>query len=98
MMYVEFVEKSLSPKNLRVVLEGELKDQFAGLLERKQISQQKAIEQLVRFVVAQEDVAQSMLLGQIEPTDDLLEIVLRKRRHGHFPRKAATPKPKPPSE
>lgn len=64
-------------KNLRIVLEGDLKSRWEGLLARKKISQQAAVMALVELVLRQEnDVIASMLLGQTQSSPELLRQAL----------------------
>lgn len=73
--YAVVMEKEEQKKNLRVELSGDTKDAFERLVERKKISQRKAIERMIEFLVAQGDVAQSMILGQIQPSPKLMELI-----------------------
>lgn len=66
------------PKNLRIVIPAELKDQWNALVEGKGISQQKAIEALVKFLLDQDDLAQSVVLGQVKPTPDVMRVIFER--------------------
>ena len=72
--------ESTEPKNLRFRLPEDVKYAWVAMCERKKIGQQDAIQALVDFALAQDDVALSMLLGQTEATDDLIEVVLRRMK------------------
>lgn len=50
---------------MRIRIPPALKKQFTDTLKAKKISQQVAINQLVTWFVGQEDLYQSMLLGQL---------------------------------
>jgi len=65
---------------VRFRLPDDKKASWDALCERKKITQQNAIEALIDFALMQDDVALSMLLGQTEATDDLIEVVLRRMK------------------
>jgi hypothetical protein len=48
------------------------------MCERKRISKQDAVDGLLTWVMTQDEVVQSMVLGQIRPQPDLIELVLRR--------------------
>lgn len=63
------------PKNLRIVIPPGLQEEWRRLTDGKKISQQDAVEALIRFVLGQSDVGRSLVLGQIQPSPQLLKIV-----------------------
>lgn len=65
-------------ENFRFRLDPEKKRRWVEMCDRKNVGQQDAIESILGWVLAQDDLTQSMLLGQIAATDDLLEMVLRR--------------------
>ncbi len=67
-------------KSVRLVLEGERLEAWESLLAEKQVSQQAAMVKLIDYILAQDSVAQSMILGQIPASDDLIELALRRMR------------------
>ena len=67
-------------RSVRFRLPDDKKASWDALCERKKITQQNAIEALIDFALMQDDVALSMLLGQTEATDDLIEVVLRRMK------------------
>lgn len=74
------VENEIERKNLRIKLEGEMKLRWAAMLSRKKISQQAAIEGLVGLLLRfdDDDLLQSVLLGQIAPDTETISIILRR--------------------
>jgi hypothetical protein len=75
---VTHVAKEDDPQNLRIRIPPDLQTPFSDACRRKVLSKQAVIERLIRYWVKQEDVAQSMIVGQVEPADDLVELVLRR--------------------
>jgi hypothetical protein len=65
---------------VKFMMVGELKDRLDEVLERKKMSATDAFEGMTKFLLEQDSLAQSLLLGQIEPRDrpDLVEIVLKR--------------------
>jgi hypothetical protein len=66
------------PKNLRIVIPGDLKQRWEDLTASKRISQQDAVEALVRFVIDQGDLAQSVIFGQVAATPEVMRIIYSK--------------------
>lgn len=71
---------ALRRENMRIRLTDDLRQKWDAMLARKRITQQEAIVQLMLRAVDADDVAQSMLLGQLTPADDLIAVVLRRGR------------------
>lgn len=67
-------------EDLRVRLRPGLKERLEKTMEAKQTTQTKLVNQLVSWFLDQEGLLQSVILGQIEPTEDLVELILRRRR------------------
>lgn len=84
-------------KNLRIVIPADLKDQWESLVESKGITQQKAIESLVRLLLAQDDLAQSVLLGQLKPTPDVMKLIYQRMEQAGDPRLRMAAKPTGPT-
>jgi len=63
-------------KSLRIQIPPDMIQQWEDFCEKKKIKQQPVIESMLRWLLDQNDVAQSMILGQIEPTPELLKMVL----------------------
>ena len=53
-------------EDLRVRLEGDLKERLDQVLDAKRTSQQRAVNELVGWFVRQDPLVQSAILGQIE--------------------------------
>ena len=69
--------------NLNYRVPANLKEKWQIFCEKKRIKQTEAAIAVLEFVLVQDDLAQSMILGQIEPADDLIELVLtRLQRRG----------------
>jgi hypothetical protein len=82
-------------ENFRFRLDGKLKEEFMEMCEQRKISQQEAISAVIGWIVNADDLMQSMILGQLPATDDLVQIVLRrmsKHRDGQPYRRAAKPR------
>lgn len=76
---IGFVEKEQKDyENLRIRMSPSTKATFDALIKRKKISQQDAIVSLVTMLMAQDDVVQSVLLGQILPHPDVVELAIRR--------------------
>lgn len=65
-----------STENFRFRLTTHLKDQWKSLCDGKNISQQDAVESLLKWFVRQDDDLQSMILGQTKVKPDLVRLVL----------------------
>ena len=65
---------STDSENLRVRLTGELKEKFVALAESKNLKQQGAIEALVAWIVEQDELLQSLALGQFAKPMTRLEV------------------------
>ncbi len=57
--------------------------QWIRLHERSGLPQSQILHRLVRFLVSQDDVAQGMILGTITPSDDLIELLLKRLAKAH---------------
>ena len=55
-----------------------LKRAWVELCAGKNIPQSDAFTSLVQFLLAQDDLTQSMILGQVKPRPDLTEFILRR--------------------
>jgi hypothetical protein len=78
-MYVDTANGS-EKKNVRFRMDPVRKAKWLALCAEKKISQQDAMESLLDFVFVQDEMVQSMLLGQTKAKDDLIEVVLRRLR------------------
>lgn len=90
-MYAVVVEEKLSKelsKETRITFPDHINSKWKALVSRKSIGQQRAIERLIEFILKQDDALQSMILGQIEPSDDLVELVLRRLKVKNRPAKS----------
>jgi hypothetical protein len=56
----------------------ELKKEWDAFLERKKISQQDALVAMIRYAMVQNDVFQSIMMGQMKADHDLLITILRR--------------------
>lgn len=65
-------------KTLKVDIDGGIRDRFLLICQRKNISQVGAVEGLLAYFSDLDDVHQSMVLGQVEQSQDLTEIVLKR--------------------
>jgi hypothetical protein len=80
-MYAYVMAKDLGEKkSSRIKIPPHLKEQWWEMLDKKGLPQQTAVVRLVEFVLAQDDPIQSMVLAQVDPTDDLIELVLRRMK------------------
>lgn len=81
--------KQSRKNDLRVRLTPELKQEVDALFERKNISQVKAVTAMLKWVVEQPDLVQSVVLGQIddESAISVLRHVLNKMESRASPRK-----------
>ena len=64
---------------IKIRLDPELKKKIDDLLSRKQITQVAAMNSLLEWLVVQDDLLQSMILGQLDDDADLLTLALRRR-------------------
>jgi hypothetical protein len=64
--------------NLRIRVPEEMAKQLDGLVEDKHITKQDVYDALLRMLLDQDDLTQSMLLGQVKPAPELIEIVLKR--------------------
>jgi hypothetical protein len=65
-------------KSLRVNVPADMREKWESFCERKKVKQQPAIEFLMRWMLAQDDLVQSMVLGQVESSPDLIKFVLER--------------------
>ena len=65
-------------ENFKFRVSPDLKKRWLAFCETKRISQRDAIVATVEFLLAQDEVIQSMLLGQVQSSPDLIELVLRR--------------------
>ncbi len=67
---------------LKVSIDAALKERFNELLERKRITAKDGIQGMVRWVLEQDTLLQSIVLGQIEEkdTDAVLSLVVQRRQ------------------
>lgn len=74
----------------RIIFADPILGPWKTMLAQKRIGQQAAIERLIEFLLAQDDLTQSMILGQVKPSDDLLSVSLKrvaaKRKNPFGPR------------
>src|SRR6476620_6681048 len=77
------------PVKFRV--EPDMKQRWDALLERKKITQQDAGLALVQWLLESDDLLQSMVLGQVNPAEDLAGIVVRRlvKKRGSIPMREA---------
>jgi hypothetical protein len=86
LMYPLIVEEE--KKSARIVFPPEFRAEWWKLIRKKGMTQQGAVERLIRFVLDQDDLIQSMILDQVDTSDDLMTVALK--------RIAARKKSKPP--
>ena len=67
-----------SDQGLRIRVPEDLKRSWLSLCEAKKISQQDAATSLLAWIVSQDDLVQSMVLGQVQPSADLVTLVLNR--------------------
>jgi hypothetical protein len=65
-------------ENLRIRVRGAVNSAFNEFVERKRMSKQDAIEGMLTWLLAQDDLVQSMVLGQVRADPDLVAYVLAK--------------------
>jgi hypothetical protein len=70
--------------HLRINLPVKVKEKWQQLCDEKNISQQRAAEALVMWFISQDDVAQSMLLGQLKESPDLIELMTKRKRRKRY--------------
>jgi hypothetical protein len=58
-------------------MNGEIRSRFDAQIERSGISLKSAIERLLTFYCDQDELTQAMILGQIPPREDVIELILR---------------------
>jgi DUF917 family protein len=75
-MYAQVVAEE--KQNLKVRLKPAIKTAWDELLERKKISQQDAGTSLIQWILDQDDVLQSMVLGQVKPAPDLARVIAQR--------------------
>ena len=65
---------------LPVRLEPALKAELDAVLTRKKVSQQTAVTELIRWWIAQDDLLQSAIIGQVtlEPPDDITTLIVKR--------------------
>jgi hypothetical protein len=72
--------------NLKFMIDAELRDRLGELLDRKRTTLTRGMAELISWLLDQDDVTQSMILGQIRPTPALIKMVLEATaRRGHAP-------------
>jgi hypothetical protein len=81
----------MAEKNLKVSIDGELKDVFDSICAARRISMKDAIEGMIRAMKALEkhETAQAVLLGQLTPTPGLMKYTLQQ-----FGRESVRPQPR----
>lgn len=78
-----YVAKDTSdPRDLRIRVSAKLAGAIDAFCERKRISKQDLAEGLFWWLVKGDDTIASMILGQIDADDDLIETVLRRLPKG----------------
>lgn len=78
--YIPFVAKedSKASDSLRVRMPPEQKVAWIELCDRKKISQQDAVTSLLQWLLEQEDIVQSMVIGQTAPDSELVDWILHR--------------------
>ena len=71
-------KKSDEPTEIRYGVPADLFPLWREAQRRIGLPQTQILNRLVRFFLAQDEVAQMLLLGTLTPRSDLLELVLRK--------------------
>jgi hypothetical protein len=83
-------------KSIRLPIDAQRMEAWEKLLDEKQITQQAALLAMIDWVVAQDPLVQSMVLGQIPASDDLVRVALRRMAErqptGQPYRRAAKPR------
>lgn len=77
------VANSAQRENLRIRLEQPIKERLEAFLKAKKITQQEAMEALIAWMLDQDSLLQSLILGQIEPKDqfEIADIVATRLRN-----------------
>jgi hypothetical protein len=75
-------------KEFRYGVPAEMYADWRAAHKRIGLPQTQMLHRLVKFLLAQDQVTQMMILGQLEPRPDLLEFVLRQRAPLPNPRDA----------
>lgn len=70
------IEENL--ESLRIRVSGDVKRELDALVERKQTTQQAVVNSVLRWLFEQDDLVQSMVLGQVRPSEDLAELIIRR--------------------
>jgi hypothetical protein len=65
-------------QNFKIRVPEQLKQAWDDLLTEKKISQQDAGLALLRWILDQDDVLQSMVLGQVKPAPDLARVIAQR--------------------
>ena len=65
-------------ENLRIRVKGEVAEALTEFSNDRRISKQDIVEGLLTWFLDLEDLAQAMILGQVEPSEDLIQTVLRR--------------------
>jgi hypothetical protein len=70
----------VSQVNLKVLIDADLKARLDQLLERKRISLTAGVDAMVGWLLEQDSLLQSAVLGQVEPKDraDVARLVLKR--------------------
>lgn len=84
-------------ESMRIRWDADEKKRLDELWQAKKVSQQEAVVQVLRWFARQDDLFQSIILGQIRPDSvpDVARIVLERMAHDH-PSDAQTTSGRPP--
>jgi hypothetical protein len=63
--------------NLKFLIDGDLRETLGTVLDRKGITLTRGMTELISWFCGLDDVAQSMVLGQISATPELIKIALQ---------------------
>lgn len=73
-------EVNINTPGFRYSIPAKSREKWVALYERTGIPQTQILNRLVEFILLQDETTQSMILGTLKPTEELLEIALRRMR------------------
>lgn len=87
-----FVTDDEEPKEFRYGVPAEIYSDWRAAQKRIGLPQTQILHRLIKFLLSQDQVTQAMILGQLDPREDLIAFVLKPRApvpatHAYVPRK-----------
>jgi hypothetical protein len=71
-----------SQHNLKFLIDAGLKDRLDAMLDAKNATLTGSMVNMIRWLLDQDDVVQSVLIGQLRPSPDLMKIVIERLASG----------------